>query len=136
MIRPATGDRLPARRRVRTSPPGRVVRAATRVGPSGTFAAVLILGLLVITAASSLFAGLYVAVIDDDSVALLDEPALHLAMDVRSPWLDTAVTVFTEARASTPCRSWASRSSSPSRSVGASGCRSCSGSPRAPDPCS
>ncbi|WP_245167756.1 phosphatase PAP2 family protein [Clavibacter michiganensis] len=97
VIRPATGDRLPARRRVRTRPPGRVVRAATRVGPSGTFAAVLILGLLVITAASSLFAGLYVAVIDDDSVALLDEPALHLAMDVRSPWLDTAVTVFTEA---------------------------------------
>ncbi|WP_087198012.1 phosphatase PAP2 family protein, partial [Clavibacter michiganensis] len=86
-----------SRRRDRTRPPGRVVRAATRVGPSGTFAAVLILGLLVITAASSLFAGLYVAVIDDDSVALLDEPALHLAMDVRSPWLDTAVTVFTEA---------------------------------------
>ncbi|MBF4624541.1 phosphatase PAP2 family protein [Clavibacter sp. VKM Ac-2872] len=98
----STGDRLPPRRRPdRTRPPGRVTRAATgvatRVGPTGTFAAFLVLGLLVITAASSLFAGLYVAVVDDDSVALLDEPALHLAMDVRSPWLDTAVTVFTEA---------------------------------------
>jgi membrane-associated phospholipid phosphatase len=91
----ASGDRLPPRR-ARTRPPGRVVRTATgvatRVGPTGAFAAFLVLGLLVITAASSLFAGLYVAVIDDDSVALLDEPALHLAMDVRSPWLDTAVT--------------------------------------------
>ncbi|WP_435079207.1 phosphatase PAP2 family protein [Clavibacter michiganensis] len=97
----STGDRLPPRRRPdRTRPPGRVARAATgvatRVGPTGTFAAFLILGLLVITAASSLFAGLYVAVVDDDSVALLDEPALHLAMDVRTPWLDTAVTAFTE----------------------------------------
>jgi membrane-associated phospholipid phosphatase len=83
------------------SPPGRVVRAAndvaTRVGPTGAFTASLILGLLVITAVSGLFAGLYVAVTDDESVALLDEPVLHLAMDVRSPWLDTAVTVFTEA---------------------------------------
>ncbi|WP_394337548.1 phosphatase PAP2 family protein, partial [Clavibacter michiganensis] len=97
-----TGDRLPSRRRpARARRPGRVARAATgvatRVGPSGTFAAFLVLGLLVITAASSLFAGLYVAGIDDDGVALLDEPALHLATDVRSPWLDTAVTVFTEA---------------------------------------
>jgi membrane-associated phospholipid phosphatase len=96
----ATGDRLPPRR-PRTRLPGRVVRTATgvatRIGPTGAFAAFLVLGLLVITAASSLFAGLYVAVIDDDSVALLDEPALHLAMDVRSPWLDRAITVFTEA---------------------------------------
>ncbi|MFT2705872.1 phosphatase PAP2 family protein [Clavibacter zhangzhiyongii] len=94
-----TGDRLPARR-PRTRPPGRVPRAAagiaTRVGPTGAFAAVLVLGLLVITAASSLFAGLYVAVIDDDSVALVDEPVLQLAMEVRSPGLDTAVTIFTE----------------------------------------
>jgi len=99
--RPApAGDRLPARR-ARTRPPGRIRRAATgvatRVGPTGAFAASLVLGLLVITAAASLFAGLYVAVIDDDSVALLDEPVLHLARDVRSRWLDTAVTVFTEA---------------------------------------
>ncbi|OUE09428.1 phosphatidylglycerophosphatase B [Clavibacter michiganensis] len=95
-----SGDRLPARRG-RDRPPGRVVGAATgvarRVGPSGTFAAVLALGLLVMAVASSLFAGLYVAVTDDDSVALLDEPVLRLAMDVRSPWLDTAMTVFTEA---------------------------------------
>jgi membrane-associated phospholipid phosphatase len=79
---------------------GRAARAAssvaTRVGPSGTFTAFLVLGLLVMAAATSLFAGLYVAVIDDESVALLDEPVLHLAMAVRSPGLDSAVTVFTE----------------------------------------
>jgi membrane-associated phospholipid phosphatase len=95
-----TGDRLPPRR-PRTRPPGRVARTATgvatRIGPTGAFAAFLALGLLVMTAASSLFAGLYVAVVDDASIALLDEPVLHLAMDVRSPWLDAAVTVFTEA---------------------------------------
>jgi membrane-associated phospholipid phosphatase len=87
--------------RTGSRPPGRVTRSATavatRLGPTRTLTVLLVLGLIVMAAASSLFAGLYVAVIDDDSVALLDEPVLHLAMGIRSPWADTAVTVFTEA---------------------------------------
>ncbi len=72
-------------------------RSAIRrgVGPHLTVAAVLTVGLLVMVAATWLFSIVYAAVTDDQSVARLDEPALALAMHVRSPWLDSALTVFT-----------------------------------------
>lgn len=66
-----------------------------RIGPRWTVATVLALGLIVMTASVWLFSIVYAAVTDEQSVALLDEPALALAIEVRSPWLDGALTAFT-----------------------------------------
>jgi membrane-associated phospholipid phosphatase len=76
-----------------------VARSASRVsrgiGPRWTVVTVLALGLIVMTAAAWLFSVVYAAVTDEQSVALLDEPALAMAIEVRSPWLDGALTAFT-----------------------------------------
>ncbi|WP_354593882.1 phosphatase PAP2 family protein [Frigoribacterium sp. PvP054] len=66
-----------------------------RVRRHGTFAAVLVVGLVVMAGAAYLFSDVYAAVTDDESIALLDQPTLRLAMQARSPWLDTALTVYT-----------------------------------------
>jgi undecaprenyl-diphosphatase len=70
---------------------------ARRLGPRRALALVLLVGLAVVLAASSWVSGLYVAVTDDESVALLDEPTLRLATQVRSSGLDDAVTAWTTA---------------------------------------
>lgn len=70
---------------------------ARRLGPRRALALVLLVGLAVVLAASSWASGVYVAVTDDESVALLDEPTLRLATQVRSPGLDDAVTAWTTA---------------------------------------
>lgn len=66
-----------------------------RIGPRWTVTSTLALGLLVMTVAVWLFSDVYAALTDDRSVALLDEPTLMLAMEIRSPWLDSAITGFT-----------------------------------------
>lgn len=51
-------------------------------------------GLFAATTAAS--AEIYEAVVDSDDIAGLDRPALELALDLRSPELDAAVTFFTD----------------------------------------
>lgn len=72
------------------------VRARRWLDPHQVWALTLVVGLLVTAAFTAAAAGVYDAVVEGDGVTGLDQPALHLAMEHRSPGLDTAVTAYTD----------------------------------------
>jgi membrane-associated phospholipid phosphatase len=83
------------------SPPARATArsaklVAQRIG--STRALILTLGIGIIPAVLLvvLFAWIYDAVAESDSVAGLDHPVLAFAMSLRSAWLDTAVHLYTD----------------------------------------
>jgi len=73
-----------------------VQRISTWLGPHGAFILILFLGALIASAATVAAAGVYDAVTESDGVAGLDKPLLHVALGLRSPWLDKAATLYTD----------------------------------------
>lgn len=73
-----------------------VQRVSQRLGPHGAFILILALGALVAAAATFGAAKVYDAVTEKDGVAGLDKPILHFAIGLRSPWLDTLTTIYTD----------------------------------------
>lgn len=53
---------------------------------------------------SALSAEIYEAVLERDGLAVLDQPVLDLAVSMRSPWLEEAVTRFTDLGADPAAR--------------------------------
>ena len=70
-------------------------RLAQWTSPRAALLITLALGLIPAVLLTLGSAEVYESVVESDGVALLDQPALDAAMAVRSPWLDTAVTGFT-----------------------------------------
>ncbi|MCU1569353.1 MAG: hypothetical protein JWR33_94 [Naasia sp.] len=80
---------------------GRAVAAAEHrlsglLGAHGALILILAIGAAIAAGATVAVAGIYDAVTEVDGVAGLDRPMLHAAMNVRSPWLDTAATYYTD----------------------------------------
>ena len=76
-----------------STPAGRAAaRSATeasrRLGPHGTLAVILAVGIVVAFVLAFLASRVYDAVTETDGVAGLDEPILHAAMGLRSPFLN------------------------------------------------
>ncbi|MGQ7352289.1 phosphatase PAP2 family protein [Quadrisphaera oryzae] len=72
------------------------VRARRWLAPREVWALTLVVGLVVTAAFTAAAAGVYDAVVEGDGVTGLDQPALQLALQHRSPGLDTAVTFYTD----------------------------------------
>ncbi|GGK83465.1 phosphatase PAP2 family protein [Ornithinimicrobium pekingense] len=66
------------------------------LGSRQTLVLVLALGASVAALMTWLASETYEAVVDADGVALLDEPLLEASVDLRSGWLDSSVTAFTD----------------------------------------
>lgn len=84
-----------------TTPVGRwLVRLAEQVGrvlgPRAALVLILTLGASVAATMTWLASETYEAVVDTEGVALWDEPLLEASVDLRSGWLDTSVTAFTD----------------------------------------
>jgi membrane-associated phospholipid phosphatase len=80
---------------------GRALRAlalhARRwLAPHEVWAVTLVVGLVATALSTALAAGVYDSVVEGDGVTGLDAPALHLALEHRSPELDAAVTAYTD----------------------------------------
>lgn len=83
-----------------TTPAGRFLlkyarKLAAWIGPRWTVLLILAIGVSVVTVMTAASAEVYEAVSESDDIASLDRPVLHAAMDVRTPWLNDAVTAFT-----------------------------------------
>ncbi|PPK93129.1 undecaprenyl-diphosphatase [Kineococcus xinjiangensis] len=72
------------------------VRAGRRFAPHQVLAITVVLGLLLTAALTALASEVYEAVVEAEGVALLDRPVLNLAIALRSPELNSAVTAFTD----------------------------------------
>lgn len=72
------------------------VHAHRWLAPHQVWALTLAAGLVVTALLTALAAGVYDAVVEQDGVTGLDQPALALAMAHRSAGLDTAVTAYTD----------------------------------------
>ena len=70
-------------------------RLAQWTSPHAALLITLALGLIPAVLLTFGSAEVYESVVESDGVALLDQPALDAAMAVRSPWMDGAVTAFT-----------------------------------------
>lgn len=73
----------------------RMGRLSSMIGAHAALLIVLAIGAVVATLATLAAAGIYDAVTESDGVAGLDRPLLMAFMGVRAPWLDTAVTYYT-----------------------------------------
>ena len=71
-------------------------RAAKRLGPHAALILILAVGLIVAVALTLLSAHIYDAVTEANDIAALDQPLLSFAMSLRSPGLDTAMTLYTD----------------------------------------
>jgi membrane-associated phospholipid phosphatase len=83
------------------TPLGRVTASTVRriaafVGAYPALVVILLVGAAIVFALSWIASEVYDAVSDDDGVAGVDRPLLDLALTLRSPGLDTAVTWFTD----------------------------------------
>ncbi|RFA07930.1 phosphatidic acid phosphatase [Subtercola boreus] len=75
----------------------RVAEAVNRrLGPNATLIVILVIGLIIAIGLSIAAVAVYDAVTDSDGVAGLDQPLLDFAITLRSPWLDTIVTGYTD----------------------------------------
>jgi undecaprenyl-diphosphatase len=68
---------------------------ALRIGAHLALIITLLVGGVLAVGLTTLFATIYDAVTEADGVAGLDHPLLNFAMSIRSPWLDTAATDYT-----------------------------------------
>lgn len=83
-----------------TTPQGKLLarwmrRISSILGPHAALILTLAAGALVAVLLTIASTEIYEAVTEGDGVAELDRPALQAAESVRSPWLNTAVTAFT-----------------------------------------
>lgn len=83
------------------SPIGRAlahaVRRVTRwLGPNAALVVTLVAGMALVAGLSVVAAAVYDAVTESDGVAGLDQPLLSAAMGVRSPWLNSLATAYTD----------------------------------------
>jgi membrane-associated phospholipid phosphatase len=67
-----------------------------KLGPNATLIITLVVGMLIATILSIVVAQVYDSVTDKDGVAGLDEPLLDLAIGLRSPVANAAVTGYTD----------------------------------------
>lgn len=72
------------------------MRLARAWGSRHTLVLVLLLGAFVAMMMTWLASETYEAVVEAEGVALWDEPVLDASIDLRSRWLDTSVTAFTD----------------------------------------
>lgn len=84
-----------------TTPPGRALAgtadaASQSVGTRGALILTLVIGGVLAVALSFLASRIYDAVAESDGIAGLDLPILKAAMSIRSPFLDTVVTGYTD----------------------------------------
>jgi undecaprenyl-diphosphatase len=84
-----------------SSPSGRwladvAVRLGRALGSRQTLALILLLGVSVATLMTWLASETYDAVIETEGVALWDEPMLDASVELRSAWLETSVTAYTD----------------------------------------
>ncbi len=70
-------------------------RLAEWIGPRWTVLLILAVGATVVTMMTAASAEIYDAVSESDDIASLDRPVLHAAVEMRTPWLNDAVTAFT-----------------------------------------
>ncbi|MGO4385127.1 phosphatase PAP2 family protein [Specibacter sp. RAF43] len=75
---------------------GTVLWLSARLGPHAALILTLAVGAAIAAALTFISAEVYESVADADGVAALDHPLLETAMRLRSPWLDAAVTVYTD----------------------------------------
>jgi undecaprenyl-diphosphatase len=68
---------------------------ALRIGAHVALIITLLVGVVLAVGLTTLFAGIYDAVTEADGVAGLDHPLLNYMMSIRSPWLDSAATAYT-----------------------------------------
>jgi undecaprenyl-diphosphatase len=73
-----------------------VQRVARWLGPHAALVLTLLVGMALVVGLSAAAAGVYDAVTEADGVAGLDEPILAAVMRIRVPWLNTAVTAYTD----------------------------------------
>ncbi|GAB3254678.1 phosphatase PAP2 family protein [Arthrobacter pigmenti] len=83
------------------TPAGRfLVRLAARVaawiGPRWAVLLILVVGGTVVTVMTAASAEIYDAVSESEDIASLDRPVLQAAIDLRTQWLNGAVTAFTD----------------------------------------
>ncbi|RWZ49558.1 phosphatase PAP2 family protein [Labedella phragmitis] len=71
-------------------------RISRALGPNKALVLLLVIGAAIATALTYVVSEVYEAVTETDGVALLDQPLLDAAISARSPWLDGAVTHFTD----------------------------------------
>ncbi len=84
-----------------TTPPGRALAgtaeaASQSVGTRGALIVTLVIGGVLAVALSFLASRIYDAVAESDGIAGLDLPILRAMMSIRSPFLDTIVTGYTD----------------------------------------
>ena len=96
-------DQLVGRRDLRVWPTaaGRLMEAAARwiaafTGSHLLLLGTLVLGGLLLTATTAASAELYESVVEQDSAAALDEPALAAAKRLRTPVANTVITLYTD----------------------------------------
>lgn len=70
-------------------------RLTSRFGPKNTIALTLGIGVVLCFLLGLAAAQVYSAVADGDGAAGFDRPALDLAISLRTPWLDSALTIYT-----------------------------------------
>lgn len=83
-----------------TTPAGKfLVRLAARlaewIGPRWTVLLILLIGGAAVTVMTAASAEIYDAVSESEDIASLDRPVLQAVIDLRTPWLNDAVTAFT-----------------------------------------
>lgn len=66
------------------------------LGPNATLVLTLVIGMVLVILLTVLAAEVYDAVTDADGVAALDQPMLDLALGMRSPGLNAAITAYTD----------------------------------------
>ena len=69
---------------------------SARLGPHAALILTLAVGAAIAAALTYVSAEVYDAVTEADGVAAMDHPLLNAAMSVRSPWLDTVATGYTD----------------------------------------
>jgi membrane-associated phospholipid phosphatase len=73
-----------------------ISRLSRALGPHAALILTLFAGGVLAVSLTAVFAQVYESVVESDGVAGLDHPVLDAAKVVRSPWLDTAATVYTD----------------------------------------
>lgn len=84
-----------------TTPPGRALAstahaASTSVGTRGALILILVIGGVLAVALSFVASRIYDAVAESDGIAGLDLPILRAMMGIRSPFLNTVITGYTD----------------------------------------
>jgi membrane-associated phospholipid phosphatase len=88
-------DLVSWRSRIMQSSVALLVRVSSRIGTGASLVIVLLGGVLLTLGTATGATELYEATVEGDGAQLLDTPALHAAMTVRSPPVDDALTAYT-----------------------------------------